>query len=59
MLAVAMGEANRGKALMVFDWDKAARIIKQRGATSASAGLSGDWGTTQEEKSFLLESQIQ
>jgi len=46
MLAVAMGEANRGEALMVFDWDKAARIIKQRGATSASAGLSGDWEYT-------------
>lgn len=46
MMAFAMGEANRGKDLMVFDWDKAARIIKERGATSASAGLSGDWGYT-------------
>jgi hypothetical protein len=46
MMAFVMGEANRGKDLMVFDWDKAARIIKERGATSASAGLSGDWGYT-------------
>lgn len=46
MMAFAMGRANRGKDLMVFDWDKAARIIKERGATSASAGLSGDWGYT-------------
>ena len=46
MMAFAMGEANRGKPLMVFDWNKAARVIKERGATSASAGLSGDWGNT-------------
>lgn len=44
--AFAMGEANRGKELMVFDWDKAARIIKERGATTASAGLRFDWDWT-------------
>ncbi len=44
--AFAMGEANREKELMVFDWEKAARIIKERGAKSASAGLSGDWEWT-------------
>lgn len=27
----------------VFDWEKAAKIIRERKATSASAGLSGDW----------------
>jgi hypothetical protein len=46
MLAFAMGEANRGKPSMVFDWDKAARIIKSYGAKEASAGLSGDWEYT-------------
>ena len=44
--AFAMGEANRGKPMMVFDWNKAARLIKERGAKSASAGLSGDWDYT-------------
>lgn len=46
MSAFIMGEMNRGKELMVFDWDKAARIIKERKATSASAGLRGDWEWT-------------
>lgn len=46
MRAFAMGEANRGKGSMVFDWDKAARLIVEKGATSASAGLSGDWEWT-------------
>lgn len=44
--AFAMGAANRGKELMVFDWEKAARIIKERDAKSASAGLAGDWEWT-------------
>jgi hypothetical protein len=43
-LAFAMGQANRGRELMIFDWEKAAELIKERGATNASAGLSGDWG---------------
>lgn len=46
LLAFTMGEANRGKELMVFDWDKAATLIKERNAQEASAGLSGDWGWT-------------
>lgn len=29
-LAFAMGMMNRGKEPMVFDWDKAARIIKEK-----------------------------
>lgn len=29
LLAFEMGRANRGKELMVFDWDKAATIIKE------------------------------
>ena len=44
--AFAMGEANRGKEEMVFDWDRAAEIIKERNAQTASAGLSGDWEWT-------------
>lgn len=44
--AFAVGEANRGKETMVFDWDKAARIIKKRNAQTASAGLKGDWEWT-------------
>ena len=44
--AFAMGQANQGRELMVFDWDKAATLIKERGAQKASAGLSGDWEYT-------------
>ena len=46
--AFARGEAarTRGAELMVFDWEKAARLIKERGAHDASAGLSGDWEWT-------------
>ena len=46
MQAFAMGQANRGKELMVFDWDKAAQLIKESGTKEAFAGLSGDWGAT-------------
>lgn len=44
--AFARGQANRGKPEMVFDWEKAAQIIKERGAQEASAGLRGDWEYT-------------
>lgn len=44
--AFANGMANRGKEMKVFDWNKAATLIKERNATSASAGLAGDWGWT-------------
>lgn len=47
--AVAMGQANRGKEMMVFDWDRAARLIAESKPQSASAGLSGDWGCTGDE----------
>lgn len=46
MSAFAMGQANQGRTLMVFDWDRAAKIIRDRGAHEASAGLSGDWEYT-------------
>lgn len=44
--AFARGEAARGRPSMAFDWDKAAQLIKERNATRASAGLSGDWEYT-------------
>lgn len=46
LAAFAMGEANRGKALMVFDWNRAAELIAERKPAVASAGLSGDWEYT-------------
>jgi len=46
MSAFANGQANRGKELMVFDWHKAAKLIKESGAKEASAGLAGDWEYT-------------
>lgn len=44
--AFANGEANRGKPLMVFDWDKAAYLIKELKPNNVSAGLRGDWEYT-------------
>lgn len=38
-IAFKMGEANRHKELMVFDWDKAAKLIKESTAQYACAGL--------------------
>lgn len=45
-MAVLRGEANRGQEKMVFDWDKAARLIKDESPSECSAGLSGDWHFT-------------
>ena len=42
LAAFAMGMANKDKELMVFDWDKAANIIKDRKPRLAVAGLAGD-----------------
>lgn len=44
--AFAMGQANRGREPMVFDWDLAARLIRERNATHARAGLRSDWEWT-------------
>ena len=41
-----MGVANRGNTKRVFDWDKAARLIKERKPKCAAAGLGGDWEWT-------------
>jgi hypothetical protein len=46
LTAFEMGKINKDKELMVFDWDKAATLIKESGATDAEAGLSGDWEFT-------------
>ena len=46
MRAFMMGEANRGKDMMVFDWAKAAELIKEHKASDAAAGLEGDWEWT-------------
>lgn len=42
----AMGQANRGKEQMVFDWLKAAQLIKEAKPVIAGAGLAGDWDYT-------------
>ena len=44
--AIMMWEAHMGCELMIFDWDKAARLIKESGCKSASAGLADDWINT-------------
>ena len=44
--AFAMGQSNQHKEQKVFDWDKAATLIKGSKARTASAGLSGDWEWT-------------
>lgn len=46
MRAFMMGLANRGKEQMVFDWDKAAEIIRERKPKYACAGLRSDWEYT-------------
>ena len=46
MSAFVMGQANQGKEMMVFDWVKAAHLIKKRKPTIASAGLRNDWEYT-------------
>lgn len=45
-LAFVLGEENRGNPERVFDWDKAAKIIKERKPDYASAGLLEDWEWT-------------
>lgn len=46
LLAFMMGKANRGREMMVFDWEKAARLIRKKKPSTASAGLAGDWDWT-------------
>ena len=44
--AFARGMAHRDDRPKVFDWDKAARLIRERKPFEASAGLAGDWEWT-------------
>lgn len=44
--AVMRGIANMGKPERVFDWDKAARIIRERRPHAAYAGLAEDLAET-------------
>lgn len=44
--AFARGQATRGEPKMVFDWDKAARLIADRQPVVARAGLHSDWEWT-------------
>lgn len=44
--AFAMGEANRNNPEKVFDWIKAAELIKEKNPQYVRAGLGRDWGWT-------------
>ena len=44
--AFARGEASRDKESKVFDWNKAAELIKKNKPKEASAGLQSDWEWT-------------
>ena len=46
--AFARGEAARaaGNKMKFFDWDKAAKLLAERGDADAEAGLAGDWEYT-------------
>ena len=44
--AMAMGSMNRGNRVRVFDWDRAAKLIRESKPTEAGAGLSQDWEFT-------------
>ena len=46
MMAYALGELTRNQECKVFDWDKAAKIIKERDAKDAWAGLNEDYRST-------------
>lgn len=44
--AVTNNLSSRGRRPRVFDWDTAARRIRETGASYAEAGLGGDWEWT-------------
>lgn len=46
MQAFMRGQASRGDPMRVFDWDEAARRIRDKKPRVASAGLGGDWEYT-------------
>jgi hypothetical protein len=45
-MAFAMGELHMNDPLMVFDWDKAARILSERMPNVATAGIADDFEWT-------------
>jgi hypothetical protein len=49
MQAFMMGQANRNNELKVFDWNKAAQIIKDNKFQNAEAGLMEDWNYTADQ----------
>ncbi len=46
MTGAMLGQMNRGQPHRVFDWHKAARLIRERAPHTAVAGLGGDWSAT-------------
>ena len=48
MAAFAKGQAAlaAGSPMMVFDWNKAAQLIRDNNPSTALAGLAGDWSWT-------------
>jgi hypothetical protein len=46
VFAILNGIANRERERMVFDWDEAARLIKESKCKTARAGLCSDWEWT-------------
>lgn len=44
--AFMLGQASQGLEAKVFDWDKAATLIKENKPQRAEAGLAGDWEYT-------------
>lgn len=46
MHAFMLNMASQGCKKKVFDWDKAARIIREKKPKEAAAGLGGDWEWT-------------
>ena len=46
LTAFSKARAAQDREQMVFDWVKAAKLIKERKPTLAQAGLQGDWEWT-------------
>lgn len=46
MTAMLRARANAGHELKVFDWLKAAQLIREQKPKEAGAGLAGDWEYT-------------
>ena len=44
--AILRGEASKGNRARVFDWDRAAKIIREEKPEEAAAGLGQDWELT-------------